>query len=62
MVVRYPNVIPKDKQDKQLLDKMYAERDGIVYKAVRALQTVIRNGYRFSDPESVMAARSLYMS
>lgn len=62
MVVRCPNVIPKDKQDKQLLDKMYAERDGIVYKAVRALQTVIRNGYRFSEPESVTAARSQYMS
>lgn len=41
---------------------MYAERDGIVYKAVRALQTVIRNGYRFSEPESVTAARSQYMS
>ena len=62
MVVRCPNVIPKDKQDKRLLDKMYAERDGIVYKAVRALQTVIRNGYRFSEPESVTAARSQYMS
>lgn len=32
MVVRCPNVIPKNKQDKMLLDKMYAERDGIVYK------------------------------
>ena len=62
MVVRCPNVIPKDKQDKQLLDKMYAERDGIVYKALRALQTVIRNGYRFSEPESVTAARSQYIS
>jgi len=42
MVVDCPNVIPKEKQDKQLLDKMYAERDGIVYKAVTALQTVIK--------------------
>lgn len=62
MVVRCTNVIPKDKQDKRLLDKIYAERDGIVYKAVRALQTVIWNGYRFSEPESVTAARSQYMS
>ena len=30
MVVRCPNVIPKDQQDKKLLDKLYAERDGIV--------------------------------
>jgi len=62
MVVTCPNVIPKDKQDKELLDKMYAERDGIVYKAVKALQTVITNGYRFSEPGSVTAAREKYMS
>jgi len=41
---------------------MYAERDGIVYKAVKALQTVIANGYRFSEPGSVAAAREKYMS
>ncbi|SCP98366.1 phage/plasmid primase, P4 family [Anaerobium acetethylicum] len=62
MVVRCPNVIPKNKQDKTLLDKMYAERDGIVYKAVNALQRVIANGYRFSEPDSVSLAREKYMS
>ena len=62
MVVKCPNVIPKEKQDKQLLDKMYAERNGIVYKAIRALQTVIRNGYRFSEPVSISEAREQYMS
>ena len=62
MVVRCPNVIPNDKQDKTLIDKMYAERDGIVYKAVNALQTVIANGYRFSEPDSVNLAREKYMS
>jgi putative DNA primase/helicase len=62
MVVRCPNIIPKDKQDKMLLDKMYAERDGIVYKAVKALQKVIANGYQFSEPESVSLEREKYMS
>lgn len=62
MVVRCPNVIPKDKQDKKLLDKMYAERDGIVFKAVKALQTVIANGCRFSEPDSVSLAREKYMA
>ena len=62
MVVRCSNVIPKEKQDKQLLDKMYAERNGIVFKAIQALQTVIRNGYHFSEPESVTAARDAYMA
>lgn len=60
MVVECKNVIPKARQDKQLLDKMYAERDGIVYKAVKALQTVIANGYSFSEPESVTSARDDY--
>ena len=60
MVVRCPNIIPKEKQDKQLLDKMYAEREGIVYKAVTAMQAVIRNGYRFTEPESVTLARETY--
>lgn len=62
MVIDCPNVIPPKKQDKQLLDKMYAERDGIVFKAITALQTVICNGYRFSEPESVSAARQAYKS
>lgn len=60
LVVNCPNVIPPELQDKQLLDKMYAERDGIVYKAVKALQTVISNGYRFSEPQSVTEARCRY--
>ena len=42
-------VIPKERQDKTLLDKLYTERRGIVFKAVKALQTVIRNGYRFTS-------------
>jgi putative DNA primase/helicase len=62
MVISCPNVIPKERQDKTLIDKMYAERDGIIYKAVRALQTVIKNGYRFSEPESVTKARETYQS
>ena len=60
MVVNCPNVIPWHKQDKQLLDKMYAEREGIVYKAVMALQTVMANGHRFSEPKCVEAARQNY--
>jgi len=40
---------------------MYAEREGIVYKAIKALQTVIANGYCFSEPESVIKARDDYM-
>lgn len=61
LVVDCPNVIPKAEQDKTLLDRMYAERDGIVYKCVKALQRVMANGYRFTEPVSVQAARVAYM-
>lgn len=60
MQVVCDNVIPPEKQDKHLLDKMYAEREGIVHKAVIALNQVILNGYEFSEPESVTRARSEY--
>ena len=61
MQVECSNVIPLSKQDKQLLDKLYAERSGIVYKGIMALKQVIANGYVFSEPESVAAARKTYM-
>lgn len=53
MQVECNNVIPLEKQDKKLLDKMYAEREGIIYKAVMALKRVIANGYVFSEPDCV---------
>lgn len=58
--VECKNVIPLEEQDKKLLDKLFAERQGILYKAVMALKRVIDNGYRFTEPESVRAARKAY--
>ena len=54
------NVIPLEKQDKRLLDKLYAEREGIIFKAVMALKRDIANGYIYSEPESVKIARKAY--
>lgn len=51
ITVRCDNVIPPEKQDKHLLEKMYSERESIVCAAVYALKTVIENGYRFDVPE-----------
>lgn len=62
MQVECNNVIPIEKQDKHLLDRLYAERDGIVYKAVIALKKVIANGYQFDEPLSVTTARKTYMA
>ena len=60
MVVRCENIIPLEKQDKKLVDKMYAERDGIIYKAVMAVRETIENGHRFSEPDKVIEARNEY--
>lgn len=60
MVVVCDNVIPKESQDKTLLDKLLAEREGIIQKTVKALQQVIKNEYRFDEPPSVTAMRKNY--
>ncbi|MBQ0134229.1 MAG: hypothetical protein KBS46_03765 [Clostridiales bacterium] len=58
--LRCENVIPAAMQDKALLDKLYAERDGIFYRAVEALQKVMRNGYAFDEPKCVAKERWEY--
>ena len=60
MIINCHNVIPVEKRDRKLLDKLYAEREGIVYKAVMALKEVIANGYRFDEPDVVKANRHAY--
>lgn len=61
MVVPCNHIIPKEEQDKELLDKMYAERDGIFYYAMMGLQRVLGKGYRFTEPECVLQARQAYI-
>ena len=58
--VEFDNVIPVEYQDKHLIDKLFAEREGIVYRVIMALKTVIDNGYVFSEPQSVIDARKQY--
>lgn len=45
------NVIPPEKRDRLLIDRLYAEREGIVYNAVQALIRLKKNGYSFTEPE-----------
>lgn len=60
LAVECPNTVPPERQDKLLAEKLYAERGGIAHKAVMAFRSVIKNGYRFSEPESVSQARDSY--
>ena len=45
------NVIPPEKRDRLLIDKLYAEREGIVYYAVQALLLLRKNGFSFTEPD-----------
>ena len=60
MPVYCTNIIPPEDQDKEIQDKMYAEREGIVHKAVLAFRAILSNGYRFSEPEEVKMNRIDY--
>lgn len=60
LTVKCTNVIPPEKQDKELDEKLFAEREGIVQKAVAAVGNVIRNGFCFTEPPSVILCRREY--
>ena len=55
-----PNVIPLESRDSKLLDRMYSERAGIVYKAITAFRAVIDRGYRFTETQGLRDARAEY--
>lgn len=42
------SAVPEEKQDPDLLDKLYQERNGIITKAVQALKRTIESGYKFT--------------
>ena len=58
--VRCSNVIPEEQRDALLVEKMYAERAGIVYQAIQAVRRVVQNGYRYDIPSSVVQDRQQY--
>ena len=54
------NIIPPEKQDKHLLDKLLEEREGIVYRMIMALKRMIDEGYRLTEPDAVRVNRRRY--
>lgn len=52
IIVKCDNVISKDKLDPNLEQKLYAERDGIIYKAIMALREAVNRNYQFSITEN----------
>lgn len=60
IIVSCNNVIPPEKQDKKLLNKMYAERESIIVLLVNALKKFIERQYKFNIPESCKLSADEY--
>lgn len=54
------NVVPSEKRDRNLIDKIYEEREAIIYHSVIALKKLIERGGYFDVPEICKAAREEY--
>lgn len=54
------NVIPKEKQDPLLFEKMLKEKNTILSMAIQELQKVVNNNYHFIEPEKLSKDRVAY--
>jgi P4 family phage/plasmid primase-like protien len=54
------NVIPPEQRDRHLLDKLYGEREAIIYKSVMALKELLDRGGAFTEPTEVTENREAY--
>lgn len=60
IIVECTNVVPVEKRDPLILEKMYNERDAIVTMAVHALKEVLDNNYRLNIPKSCANTKDTY--
>ena len=51
-IVPLTNVIPKEKQDRELLSKMLEEKEGIILWALEGLHRLLDNNYTFTQSEA----------
>jgi phage/plasmid-associated DNA primase len=56
MIIECNNVIPPERQDPDLLNKLLSERGVIVSLALRALVGAIQRGYKFTRPAAMSAS------
>lgn len=50
LLIKCNNVVPPEKRDKQLINKLLSEAEGIIHKAIIALKEAIERGYLFTVP------------
>lgn len=54
------NVVPSEKRDRNLIDKIYEEREAIIYHSIIALKKLTERGGYFDVPEVCQKAREEY--
>lgn len=54
------NVIPKEKQDPTLFEKMLKEKNTILNMAIQELQKLVQNNYKFIEPKAMADIRLQY--
>lgn len=52
IIISCDNVISQEKQDKKLLEKILREKEYVIKLCIDAARRVIKNGYRFTEPQS----------
>ncbi len=61
IIIPCENVIPKEKQDKLLLEHLKEEYPYIVAKSIKYLKKVIENGFKLDIPDICVKAKERYM-
>ncbi len=59
-IIKFDHVIPKEKRDGKLLDKLADEGDGIFLYALEGLRRLISNGFAFSETDENRAELQKY--
>lgn len=54
------NVVPPEERDRHLLEKLYKEREAIIYKSVMLLKELLDRGGTFTEPQDVVENREAY--
>lgn len=59
-IVNCRNVIPEEKRDSQLIDKLLSEKDIIASVAIDMLKKAVDRGYKFSESNEMKVSRDQY--
>lgn len=59
-IIECNNIVPEEKRDSRLLEKLMLEKDIIVSVAIDMLRQAINRGYKFSESDAMIATRKQY--